>query len=240
MPWIYPLVCTAAHTGTRRSELLRIQIPDIDFDRNAILIHEKKRAKGKRTSRRVTITPILRQVLNDWLSVYPGGPWLFAQASAVFRSKSKRSAPTQVDARDECHDHFKRTLAGGKWKVLRGIHLLRHSFISCSRGGWDGPADHRRVRRTSDGRATQAAVSAPLSRCRERGCLSRVWSGGSGRMSGSWTATVCLKGQTWFAVYNLLFTGIRSARDARIPLHRYFVSVSCFPFVLTFFRPRKR
>jgi integrase len=33
--------------------------------------------------------------------------------------------------RDEAHDHFKRTLAGSKWAVLRGFHVLRHSFISC-------------------------------------------------------------------------------------------------------------
>jgi integrase len=33
--------------------------------------------------------------------------------------------------RNEAHDHFKRTLAGSKWEVLRGFHILRHSFISC-------------------------------------------------------------------------------------------------------------
>lgn len=33
--------------------------------------------------------------------------------------------------RDEAHDHLKRTLAGSKWEVLRGFHVLRHSFISC-------------------------------------------------------------------------------------------------------------
>ena len=32
--------------------------------------------------------------------------------------------------KDEAHDHFKRTLAGSKWQVLRGWHVLRHSFIS--------------------------------------------------------------------------------------------------------------
>ena len=130
MPWVYPLVCTAAHTGARRSELLRIQVADLDFDRGTILIHEKKRSKEKRTSRRVTITPTLRQVLQNWLTMHPGGPWLFAQSAVVMRSRNKRSAPTQV-TRDECHDHFKRTLAESKWKIVRGLHMLRHSFISC-------------------------------------------------------------------------------------------------------------
>jgi hypothetical protein len=31
----------------------------------------------------------------------------------------------------KCHDHFKRTLAGSKWEVLRGLHTLRHSVASC-------------------------------------------------------------------------------------------------------------
>jgi integrase len=130
MSWVYPLVATAAHTGARRSELLRIQLADLDFVGRTILIHEKKRSREKRTTRRVTITPFLNQVLQEWLRVHPGGPWLFSQNVLVVRSKTKRSAPTQV-TRNESHDHFKRTLAVGKWKVLRGLHSLRHSFISC-------------------------------------------------------------------------------------------------------------
>jgi integrase len=31
----------------------------------------------------------------------------------------------------ECHDHFKRTLAGSKWAVVKGLHTLRHSVASC-------------------------------------------------------------------------------------------------------------
>jgi len=129
-PWVYPLVCAAAHTGARRSELLRTQIADVDFRGNTILIHEKKRSREKRTTRRVTITPLLGQVLQAWLQLHPGGPWLFAQNAKVVRSKTKRSVATQV-TRDESHDHFKRSLAESKWKVLRGLHSLRHSFISC-------------------------------------------------------------------------------------------------------------
>lgn len=130
LPWVYPLVCTAAHTGTRRSELVRIDIGDIDFERRSLLIREKKRSKEKRTTRRVTITPFLKGVLEAWLAVHPGGQWLFAQNAKVVRSKSKRTAATQL-TRNEVHDHFKRTLSGGKWKVVRGLHCLRHSFISC-------------------------------------------------------------------------------------------------------------
>jgi integrase len=48
----------------------------------------------------------------------------------VVHSKTKRSVATQV-TRDESHDHFKRSVAESKWRVLRGLHTLRHSFISC-------------------------------------------------------------------------------------------------------------
>jgi integrase len=39
---------------------------------------------------------------------------------------------------DEAHDHFRRAVKNSKWKVLRGYHVLRHSFISaCASKGID-------------------------------------------------------------------------------------------------------
>jgi integrase len=39
---------------------------------------------------------------------------------------------------NEAHDHFKRTLKGSIWDVLRGWHALRHSFVSaCASRGVD-------------------------------------------------------------------------------------------------------
>jgi integrase len=69
-------------------------------------------------------------VLQEWLKIHPGGSALFSQNAKVVRSKTKRTAPTPVTL-DEAHDHLHRTLAGSKWKVLKGWHTLRHSFISC-------------------------------------------------------------------------------------------------------------
>ena len=42
-PWIYPLVATAAHTGARKGELLRMRVTDVDFSASVIVIREKKR-----------------------------------------------------------------------------------------------------------------------------------------------------------------------------------------------------
>ena len=35
----------------------------------------------------------------------------------------------------ECQTHFKKTLEGSKWEVVKGLHTLRHSMISCMAAG---------------------------------------------------------------------------------------------------------
>ena len=128
-PWIYPMVCFAAHTGVRRSEMIRAKIGDIDLDAAVARIHEKKHAAGKRTSRRVPLSDFLVRLLRQWLANHPGSPFLFAQNELVFRSSRKRGVALQI-TRDEAQDHFRRTMADSKWSVLKGWHVLRHSFIS--------------------------------------------------------------------------------------------------------------
>src|SRR5439155_24101508 len=55
----------------------------------------------------------------------------------VVRSKTHRVEPIAV-TRDEAHDHFRRVLADSAWSVLRGWHVLRHSFASnCAAAGID-------------------------------------------------------------------------------------------------------
>ncbi|MBL8793137.1 MAG: tyrosine-type recombinase/integrase [Planctomycetia bacterium] len=163
-PWIYPLFCFAAHTGARRSELMRALVADVDLAGSFVIVREKKRNRSQRTTRRVPLTPFLRDVLKDWLTVHPGGSALFCHTGEVMRSK-KRSRTTghqsgklrttslqgrlasvtkrqQPDlsalTRTEVHDHFKRVLAGTPWEVIHGLHTLRHSFISaCASKGVD-------------------------------------------------------------------------------------------------------
>ena len=92
-PWIYPLVATAAQTGARKGELLRMRVTDVDFAAGVIVIREKKRAHDRRTTRRVPLSTALATILTEWLKAHPGGPYLFAQAEHVERSK-KRSLST--------------------------------------------------------------------------------------------------------------------------------------------------
>ena len=135
-PFLYPMVCLAAHTGARRSELLRIRVDDVDFTSGTLLLHEMKRAHGRRTNRRVPLSALAHTVLRNWLAVHPGGQYLFCQAMVV-RSKTHRCEPIPV-TRDEAHDHFQRAMAGSTWARLRGWHVLRHSFASnCAAAGID-------------------------------------------------------------------------------------------------------
>ncbi len=129
LPWVFPMVAFAAYTGARRSEILRALVTDVDLTGGVVTVREKKRLKGKRSTRTAPITPKLADTLRGWLAVRPECPPLSCQAQRVTRSKTKRDGPTAV-TKDEAHDHFKRTVADSKWQAMRGYHVLRHSFIS--------------------------------------------------------------------------------------------------------------
>jgi integrase len=136
-PFIYPMFVFAAHTGARRSELLRSRIEDVDLDARVVTIREKKRVHGKASVRTVPLSPLTHTVLTDWLAKHPGGQATFCSDLQVRRSRKIRDQ-YQPLTRDEAHDHFQRTLAGSKWQVLRGWHIFRHSFISnCASLGVD-------------------------------------------------------------------------------------------------------
>src|SRR5436190_8950215 len=135
--FLYPMFAFAAHTGARRSEIVRSLIDDIDVETKTITIREKKRVRGRLSTRSVPMSPLVFAVMNSWLAGHPGGNFTFCLPAAVVRSKTERTDATPI-TRDEAHDHFKRTLAGSKWARLRGWHIFRHSFCSnCAAAGVD-------------------------------------------------------------------------------------------------------
>jgi integrase len=85
-PWIYPMFCTAAYTGMRRSELLRAEVADVKLETGLLLVREKKRSRQKRTTRHVSLSPFLKMVLTEWLSIHPGCKYLFCWSGVVTRS----------------------------------------------------------------------------------------------------------------------------------------------------------
>ena len=135
--FIFPMFVFVAHTGARRSEILRSRIDDFDFDARTVLIREKKRNHQKSlTYRRVPMTDLVRETVSDWFSKHPGGQHTISQELITARGKS-RNANVPV-TRSEAHDHFKRTLKGSKWERIRGFHTFRHSFASnLAAGGVD-------------------------------------------------------------------------------------------------------
>ena len=52
-PHLFPMLAFAAHTGARRSELIRMRVDDVDFEAGSAVIRERKKSRGHRTTRRV-------------------------------------------------------------------------------------------------------------------------------------------------------------------------------------------
>lgn len=77
--WIYPMFCFAAHTGARRSEILRSRISDFDFHARSVLVRERKRVKGRQTTRRVPMSGFLASVMREWFDAHPGGVYSISQ-----------------------------------------------------------------------------------------------------------------------------------------------------------------
>jgi integrase len=116
--WVYPMFIFGAYTGARRSEIVRVLPSDVDLASGVVTIREKKRDKSKLTTRRVPLTPVLKEVLATWLKERGKGKTLFCKTSG------KPITPR------EAHHYFRRALRLCPWKGLKGWHVFRHSFIS--------------------------------------------------------------------------------------------------------------
>jgi integrase len=118
-PFLYPMFVFAAHTGARRSEMMRSRVEDFDFDGRTVLIREKKRDKTKLlTFRRVPMSPLLAEVFSEWFARHPGGAYVLCrEANQVLRQTCTTKS-------------FRRSLKGTKWVRMRGFHAFRHSFAS--------------------------------------------------------------------------------------------------------------
>jgi integrase len=127
--WVYPMCVMAAHTGARRSEMLRAERQDVDFEAGIITIREKKRVRGKVTTRRVSMSSRLKEAL---ASLPAANGRLFGQLSvqaaqhALMRVVGKHPS----NAKNPKTKAKKLAKRRTKWSVLKGYHVLRHSFIS--------------------------------------------------------------------------------------------------------------
>jgi integrase len=136
-PFIYPFFCFAAHTGARKSEIRRSRIHDVELDASRVLIRERKRVRGRHTTRPVPLSPFLAGVLRQWFAEHPGGVYTFPIDVDVPHSRKRRATPQPLTCEEASH-HFRQTLLGSKWEKLRGWHVFRHSFCSnCAAAGAD-------------------------------------------------------------------------------------------------------
>ena len=92
-PFIYPMFVFAAHTGARRSEILRSQIDDFDFSSRTVLIREKKKSRSKSvTYRRVPMTELLCSTMTDWFARHPGGQYTICEKLGRLGAKRGRNS----------------------------------------------------------------------------------------------------------------------------------------------------
>ena len=83
------------------------------------MLREKKRSKDQRiTFREVPLHPDLKSILDEWLCDHPGGQFLFCK-----RNQNPLEDKTSRDA-------FDAEMRRSRWQVIRGYHVLRHSFAS--------------------------------------------------------------------------------------------------------------
>lgn len=115
--YIYAALCFCAWTGARRSEMFRCLVDDVADDN--VTIREKKRDTDiDYTFRNVPVSPQLKSVLDAWVADHPGGQFLFC-----------KNGGQPLDDRTS-REAFKAATNDSKWSVLRGYHVLRHSFAS--------------------------------------------------------------------------------------------------------------
>ena len=139
--WLYPFIAAAAHTGARRSELLRAQVDDFDFTNRVVILREKKRSKERETFRSVDLTPLLERVMREYFgSVHPGGMFAFAEG------------PNKPVADWTNQKAFRRVMRGSKWSMIRGYHTFRHSFVSVLAAAGCRSTDDRRDERAPNRR----------------------------------------------------------------------------------------
>ena len=142
-PWLYLAVLFAAHTGSRRSEIVRAEVSDFDFEAGIVKIRERKRAGGALTYRQVPMSDRLRKAFEK---VFRDGAGRFAvpvDRERAVEVLGENAGPEAIEdyvgvASTKATRAFRLTLDKTKWDILHGYHVFRHSFISnLARAGVD-------------------------------------------------------------------------------------------------------
>lgn len=112
----YALFRLAYDTGARISELSRMQLDDLDLEEGSLMIRGSKSG-----DRMVYFGPGCERELRRWLSIHPGGDWLFTSRSPGEAGRLTRNGIYQAMRR---------------WADAAGVnmtvHRIRHSYATHS------------------------------------------------------------------------------------------------------------
>jgi integrase len=129
--WLYPAILFVAHTGARRSEMLRSEVADFDFDKEIVWVRDYKRKK-KLSRRDVPMTPKLKEVFQRYFSRGHKGQLAICiepeRTAAVIAERGVEGYVTYMGK--PVDQAFNDVFKDSKWKVLHGYHVFRHSLIS--------------------------------------------------------------------------------------------------------------
>ena len=127
--FVVPMLYFVAHTGARRSEILRSRIDDFNLDNGIVTIREKKKVHSQKlTYRHVQMSDELCEVMADWFAKHPGGQYTICENPSEIPLGLEEDQ--QGMSQDKAHYHFDKTLDLASWGFVRGFHVLRHSFAS--------------------------------------------------------------------------------------------------------------
>lgn len=130
--FLYPMFVFAAHTGARRSEIMRSR-PE-DFGNGFVTIRERKRKKRKKSTRQVPVSKRLKEAMDAWFEIRPESEFSICHAFG----SSCTSQPGEPLTSSEAMGHFQTAIGDSRFKHLRGWHTFRHSFCSnCAAQGID-------------------------------------------------------------------------------------------------------
>jgi integrase len=123
----YVLHATAAYTGMRRGEVLRLRWDDIEFEQDSLVARSRKQSRfEEETTRRIDMHPELKVLLLEWQTKRPRGQYVACDEGVL-----RPLTPREANAR------FWQPLRGTSWclsshktRFKIGFHTYRHSFAS--------------------------------------------------------------------------------------------------------------
>jgi len=132
-PWPYrfqryrnhAIMATLLYAGLRKSELLRLQLVELDFENQSIFVRQGKGAKDRMVPMSPTLAPMLRRYLQERTRLGKTCPEVFASLNRDMGLTTEGLKRVVTDVRRITGLHF-------------GVHGLRHTFATLMlEGGCD-------------------------------------------------------------------------------------------------------